>query len=59
MTLVNDNTGITLTNTVVTQCALHHFQYTTQQSTGAYYGQAVEQPQTLPQSSTCRYGFRS
>ena len=48
MTLVNDNTGVTLSNTVVTQCALHHFQYTTQQSAGAYYPQAAEQPQALP-----------
>jgi hypothetical protein len=34
---------MSLSNTVVTQCALHHFQYTTQQSAAsAYYPQ--EQP---------------
>jgi hypothetical protein len=32
------NTGVELTNTVVTQCALHHFQYTTQQSMPQAYG---------------------
>lgn len=39
MTLVNSNTGVRHTNTVVTQCALHHFQYTTQQSMPQYYPQ--------------------
>jgi len=38
MKVVNANTGVELTNTVVTQCALHHFQYTTQQSMPQAYG---------------------
>ena len=37
MRVRNANTGVEHTNTVVTQCALHHFQYTTQQSAAAYY----------------------
>ena len=41
MTLTNANTGVTHTNTVVTQCALHHFQYTTQQSVPQYYPAAA------------------
>ena len=32
MTLINDNTRAEATNTVVTQCALHHYQYATQQT---------------------------
>jgi histone-arginine methyltransferase CARM1 len=36
VTLTNTNTGVTHENTVVTQCALHHFQYTTQSSQTAY-----------------------
>ena len=43
MTLVNANTGVQHTNTVVTQCALHHFQYTTQQSVPSY-NYATQQP---------------
>ena len=44
MTITNKNTGVTAINTVVTQCALHHFQYSSQQS--AYYApQGGEQPQ--------------
>ena len=42
MTVVNSNTGVTHTNTVVTQCALHHFQFTTaqqQQPQPVYYQQ--------------------
>ena len=39
MSLVNAATGVTHTNTVVSQCALHHFQYTTQQSMPQYYPQ--------------------
>ena len=38
--LVNANTGVEAENTVVTQCALHHFQYTSQQSV-AYAGEAA------------------
>jgi len=30
--LTNESTGVSASNTVVTQCALHHFQYTSQQS---------------------------
>ena len=30
--LTNESTGVSSSNTVVTQCALHHFQYTSQQS---------------------------
>ena len=37
MTCTNANTGVTLTNTVVTQCALHHFQYATSSATNNYY----------------------
>ena len=37
MTLINANTGMELSNTIVSQCALHHFQYTTQQSAPTYY----------------------
>ena len=43
--LTNANTGVSAQNTVVTQCALHHFQYTSQQTvayatadaSGGYY----------------------
>ena len=51
--LTNDNTGVSSSNTVVTQCALHHFQYTSQQSvpydtggysTGPAYGTAPSYP---------------
>ncbi|KAL1503590.1 hypothetical protein AB1Y20_012068 [Prymnesium parvum] len=35
ISLTNTNTGVSAANTVVTQCALHHFQYSSQQST--YY----------------------
>ena len=52
--LTNDNTGVTSKNTVVTQCALHHFQYTSQQSvpydvsygaaSGPAYGTAPSYP---------------
>ena len=41
MTLTNASTGVTLANTIVTQCALHHFQYTTQQSM-SYYPQGQQ-----------------
>ena len=52
MTLTNANTGVTHTNTVVTQCALHHFQYTTQQSVNwaGYGAQAAQQAQPQPQA---------
>ena len=33
------NTGVQATNTVVTQCALHHFQYTTQSMPSYNYPQ--------------------
>ena len=36
MTLTNANTRVSLSNVVVTQCALHHFQYTSQTSTPMY-----------------------
>jgi len=44
--LTNDNTGVSAGNTVVTQCALHHFQYTSQQSMpyDASYGAASGSP---------------
>ena len=51
--LTNVNTGVTAQNTVVTQCALHHFQYTSQQSAAyataeaagsAYYGTSPSYP---------------
>ena len=32
LTIRNTNTGVDAENTVVSQCALHHFQYTSQQS---------------------------
>ena len=48
MSLVNAATGVTHTNTVVSQCALHHFQYTTQSQ--SYYPQA-EQGQPAQQAS--------
>ena len=51
MKLTNANTGVTLTNTVVTQCALHHFQYTTQQSQPVYYPQAQAVPASVPDAS--------
>ena len=45
MTLLNANTGVRAKNVIVTQCALHHFQYTTQQSApAAYYPAAAAQP---------------
>lgn len=44
MTVSNANTGVTETNTVVTQCALHHFQYTSQQSTSYQQPQFYQQP---------------
>jgi len=37
MTLTNANTRESVSNVVVTQCALHHFQYTTQSTGAAYY----------------------
>ena len=43
MTLTNSNSKVTLTNVVVTQCALHHFQYTTQSSAPSYYPQQSAQ----------------
>ena len=36
---MNSNTGVSASNTVVTQCALHHFQYTSQTS-APYYAPA-------------------
>ena len=52
--LTNDNTGVASKNTIVTQCALHHFQYTSQQSvpydvsygaaSGPAYGTAPSYP---------------
>ena len=52
--LTNVNTGVSSKNTVVTQCALHHFQYTSQQSvpydvsygatSGPAYGTAPSYP---------------
>lgn len=51
MTVVNVNTGVQHTNTVVTQCALHHFQYTTQSAQPAQaclYSQGT----TLPPAAT-------
>lgn len=53
VSLKNVNTGVEGDNTVVTQCALHHFQYTSQQSVayaaadgsmGAVYGTAPSYP---------------
>jgi len=52
LSLTNANTGVSAENTVVTQCALHHFQYTSQQSVaaypdadgGGYYGTAPSYP---------------
>ena len=46
MTLLNENTKQEASNTVVTQCALHHFQYTTQQSVPQYYAQPAAAPTT-------------
>lgn len=37
MRVCNASTGVEHVNTVVTQCALHHFQFTTQQNAPAYY----------------------
>ena len=50
--LTNANTGVSAQNTVVTQCALHHFQYTSQQ-TYAYpaYAPQPTQPMAGPQTS--------
>ena len=52
--LTNESTGVRDSNTVVTQCALHHFQYTSQQSvpydvsygaaSGPAYGTAPSYP---------------
>jgi len=44
MTLINANTGVKLANTVVSQCALHHFQYTTQQTASTYYSPTSASP---------------
>ena len=58
VTLTNANTGVTHTNTVVTQCALHHFQYTTsQQAAASYFPQAanatpITQPAAPPAPPT-------
>ena len=40
LSLTNANTGMSCDNTVVSQCALHHFQYTSQQS-AAYVAPAM------------------
>tara|TARA_B100000524_G_scaffold67851_1_gene31276 strand:- start:2004 stop:2168 length:165 start_codon:yes stop_codon:yes gene_type:complete len=43
----NANTGMGAENTVVTQCALHHFQYTSQ-TTQPYFAPQGQAPSTLP-----------
>ena len=50
--LTNAATGVKATNTIVSQCALHHFQYTSQQ-TYAYpaYAPQPTQPMAGPQTS--------
>ena len=50
--LTNGATGVKATNTIVSQCALHHFQYTSQQ-TYAYpaYAPQPTQPMAGPQTS--------
>jgi len=42
MSLTNVNTGVSAANTVVTQCALHHFQYSSQTSQSYYAPQAQD-----------------
>ena len=46
MTLINANTAVQQSNVIVTQCALHHFQYTTQQASSYGYGASA-----MPSSS--------
>ena len=60
LTLTNANTGVEHSNTVVTQCALHHFQYTTQQSgaAGGYYGGGAA-PQAADPSAVVADGIAS
>ena len=58
MTITNDNTQVTVSNTVITQCALHHFQYTTQQSSSPYYPQQQQEAQA-PQQSQSNGAFAS
>ena len=41
---MNSSTGVSASNTVVTQCALHHFQYTAQTSP-SYFPQQQQQQQ--------------
>jgi histone-arginine methyltransferase CARM1 len=48
MSLTNVNSEVTSTNVIVTQCALHHFQYSTQASAQAYYPQQQQQQQQQP-----------
>uniref|UniRef100_A0A7S3RFB1 type I protein arginine methyltransferase n=1 Tax=Strombidinopsis acuminata TaxID=141414 RepID=A0A7S3RFB1_9SPIT len=49
----NANTGVSASNVCVTQCALHHFQYSSQtsQSTPAFFGAAETVPLPLPESN--------
>eukprot|EP00308_Calcidiscus_leptoporus_P017094 CAMPEP_0119356582 /NCGR_PEP_ID=MMETSP1334-20130426/5153_1 /TAXON_ID=127549 /ORGANISM="Calcidiscus leptoporus, Strain RCC1130" /LENGTH=403 /DNA_ID=CAMNT_0007370655 /DNA_START=69 /DNA_END=1280 /DNA_ORIENTATION=+ len=52
----NCNTGVSSDNTVVTQCALHHFQYTAQTSTPIFAAQPM---QTQPAASVAQVGGAS
>ena len=49
--LTNESTGVSASNTVVTQCALHHFQYSSQtsQSSPPLFGAAATAPLPLPE----------
>ena len=46
-------------NTVVTQCALHHFQYTTQSSMSSYNGGGYAQQQSYAPAAAGGYGTGS
>jgi len=54
--LTNTNTGVTSENTVVTQCALHHFQYTSQTSVGAYVQPEADSGFATSPSYPVQYG---
>jgi hypothetical protein len=48
LSLVNENTEVRAANVIVTQCALHHFQYATQ-TNQPYYPPQQQQPQAQQQ----------
>jgi len=51
ITARNANTGVDASNVLVTQCALHHFQYSSQtsQSSPPLFGAAATAPLPLPE----------